>query len=96
MPVAYLIADVRVTDPARYDEYRAQVAATVTAHGGRFLARGGQIVPLEGGWDPARIVVLEFPSMDALRAWYDSPEYRPLITLRQQGSIGRLIAVSGV
>lgn len=93
---AYLIADVKVTDQARYDEYRALVAATVAAHGGRFVARGGEIVPLEGGWNPQRIVVLEFPSMQALRGWYDSPEYAPLITLRQQGSIGRLIAVAGV
>jgi uncharacterized protein (DUF1330 family) len=96
MPAAYLIADVRVTDQALYDDYRRQVAATVVAHGGEFLARGGEIVPLEGGWDPARIVVLRFPGMEALRGWYGSPEYQPLITLRQQGSIGRLIAVAGV
>lgn len=96
MPAAYLIADVRVTDQAIYDDYRRQVAATVAAHGGEFIARGSAIVPLEGGWDPARIVVIRFASMDALRGWYDSPEYRPLIALRQRGSIGRLIAVEGV
>lgn len=93
---AYLIADVRVTDQAVYDDYRRQVAATVAAHGGRFLARGGTLVPLEGGWDPARLIVIEFPSLQALRGWYDSPEYQPLIALRQRGSIGRLVAVDGV
>jgi uncharacterized protein (DUF1330 family) len=93
---AYVIADVTVTDPALYDDYRRQVAATVQAHGGRFLARGGEIVPLEGGWDPKRVVILEFPDLAALQRWYGSPEYAPLIALRQRASTGRLIAIAGV
>lgn len=93
---AYAIADVTITDPTLYDDYRRQVAATVQAHGGRFLARGSEIVPLEGGWDPKRVVILEFPDMAALQRWYGSPEYAPLIALRQRASNGRLIAVAGV
>ena len=93
---AYVIADVTITDPALYDDYRRQVAATVQAHGGRFLARGGEVLPLEGGWDAKRVVILEFPDMEALQRWYGSPEYAPLAALRQRASRGRLIAVAGV
>jgi uncharacterized protein (DUF1330 family) len=93
---AYVIADVEVTDPELYDRYRKEVPATVAAHGGRFVARGGEVQALEGGWSPKRIVILEFPSMAKLRAWYDSAEYRPLIEMRQRASKGKLIAVEGV
>ncbi len=92
---AYLIADIEVTDSAVYDEYRRQVPATVAKYGGRFAARGGALDILEGDWTPKRLIVLEFPTMDALRRWYHSEEYKPLIALRQKGSSGRLVAVDG-
>ena len=92
---AYVIGEIEVTDPAVYEDYRKQVLATVQKHGGRFMVRGGNVEALEGGWSPKRIVVLEFPSMDAMRKWYRSPEYAPLIKLRQKASKGRLIAVEG-
>lgn len=93
---AYVIASIEVTDPALYEDYRRQVEATVQAHGGRFLVRGGAGRLLEGGGPPHRSVVVEFPSMARLQAWYDSPEYRPLIELRRRASRGTLIAVEGV
>jgi uncharacterized protein (DUF1330 family) len=93
---AYLLADVHVKDPQKYDEYRNQVAATVARHGGRFIVRGGKHEVLEGNRDVQRLVVIEFPSMDALKTWYNSPEYEPLIALRQAASTGDLIAVEGV
>lgn len=92
---AYVIGDIDVTDPAIYDDYRKQVLATVTKHGGRFVIRGGMVEPLEGGWTPKRIVALEFASMEQARKWYRSPEYAPLIALRQKGARGRLILVEG-
>ena len=92
---AYVIGEIEVVDPAAYEEYRKQVLAVVTRYGGRFLVRGGQVDPKEGGWTPKRIVVLEFPSMDQARKWYDSPEYAPLIRLRQKASKGKLILVEG-
>ena len=92
---AYVIGEIDVTDQGTYDDYRKQVLATVQKYGGRFMVRGGPIEALEGGWNPKRIVVLEFPSMDAVRKWYRSPEYAPLITLRQKASRGKLIAVEG-
>ena len=61
----------------------------------RTAQRGGQVEPREGGWTPKRIVVLEFPSMAQARTWYDSPEYAPLIKLRQKASKGKLILVEG-
>jgi uncharacterized protein (DUF1330 family) len=92
---AYVIGEIEVTDPASYEEYRKQVLATVTKHGGRFVVRGGKVEPLEGGWNPKRIVVLEFPSMEKAQAWYRSAEYAPLIKLRQRASRGKLILVEG-
>jgi uncharacterized protein (DUF1330 family) len=92
---AYVIGDIEVTDPATYEEYRKQVLAVVSKYGGKFLVRGGKIDPKEGGWTPKRVVLLEFPSLAQAQKWYDSPEYAPLIKLRQKASKGRLIIVEG-
>jgi uncharacterized protein (DUF1330 family) len=92
---AYVIAEIEVTDQASYDEYRKQVPATVEKHGGRFIARGGKVEPLEGGWAPKRLVLLEFPTMQKALGWYRSAEYAPLIKLRQRASRGKLVAVEG-
>lgn len=92
---AYVHAQIEVTDPALYDEYRRQVAATVSAYGGRFLVRGGAAEILEGEGPLKRQVILEFADMAALKAWYHSPEYKPLIALRQRASRGMLVAVEG-
>ena len=92
---AYVIGEIEVTDPAAYEEYRKQVLAVVTKYGGKFLVRGGKVDAKEGGWTPKRIVLLEFPSMAQAQKWYDSPEYAPLIKLRQKASKGKLIMVEG-
>ena len=92
---AYVIAEVDVVDPAAYEEYRKQVLAVVTKYNGKFIVRGGKVEPKEGGWTPRRIVVLEFPSLAQAQKWYDSPEYAPLIKLRQKASKGKLILVEG-
>ena len=92
---AYVIGDIEVTDQGIYDDYRKQVLATVEKYGGRFAVRGGKVEPLEGGWTPKRIVLLEFPSFEQAQKWYRSPEYAPLITLRQKAARGRLVLVEG-
>ena len=92
---AYVIGDIEVTDQGIYDDYRKQVLATVEQYGGRFAVRGGKVEPLEGGWTPKRIVLLEFPSFEQAQKWYRSPEYAPLIKLRQKGARGRLLIVEG-
>lgn len=92
---AYLIVDIDVKNPDGYDEYRRQVPATLAKYGGRFVVRGGASETLEGDWAPKRVVVVEFPTMEALKRWYQSPEYKPLIALRRQHSAGDVIAVEG-
>jgi len=92
---AYVIAEIEVTDAALYEDYRKQVAATVEKHGGRFIVRGGSVEPLEGGWSPKRLAILEFPTMQKALGWYRSAEYAPLIKLRQRASRGKLLAVEG-
>ena len=93
---AYVIAEIEVTDHPTYDDYRGQVSATVEKYGGRFVVRGGRTETLEGGWAPKRLIVLEFPTMEQAQKWYRSPEYAPLIKLRQKGARGKLVAVEGV
>ena len=92
---AYVFAEMEITDPAPYEEYRKQVLAVVTKYGGKFIVRGGKVETLEGGWSPRRLVVLEFPSMEQAQKWYRSPEYAPLIALRKKASRGKLILVEG-
>lgn len=93
---AYLIANIEVLDQVIYEEYRNGVSATIAAHGGRYLARGGPIEVLEGEFDVKRFVVVEFPDVAAIRAWYASPEYQPLLRLRQRASKAMLMIVQGL
>jgi uncharacterized protein (DUF1330 family) len=93
---AYVVANVRVEDTERYPDYSAQVPATIERYGGRFLARAGRAERLEGSVEPERFVILEFPSYEQAKAWYESEEYRPLLELRQATSTGDLILVEGV
>jgi uncharacterized protein (DUF1330 family) len=93
---AYVIADIEITDPAAYEEYRNKVPATIAQYGGRYIARGGKTESLEGGWAPKRIALLEFPSLEQAQKWYRSAEYAPLIRIRQKASRGRVILVEGL
>lgn len=92
---AYVIADIQVKDAAAYEEYKKGVAATVSRFGGRFVVRGGAVKTFEGDWDPERVVVIEFPDMKTLEAWYRSPDYKPLLDRRLAAATGSLIAVEG-
>lgn len=92
---AYVIAEVDVTDQALYEEYRKLVPETIERYGGRFLVRGGAIESKEGGWQPKRLVVIEFASMEQARAWYESPEYAPLLAVRHEAAASKLVLVEG-
>ena len=92
----YVIAEVEVTDPAAYEEYRKLVPATVQKYGGRFLTRGGKTETKEGGWIPSRFVILEFPSLEQARKWYESPEYAPALAIRKKASKSKLILAEGL
>jgi uncharacterized protein (DUF1330 family) len=93
---AYIIVDLTVTDLPTMEEYRKQVPATVAKYGGRFLVRGGAHQTVEGDWKPNRVVVLEFPSMEQAKRWYDSEEYRAPKAMRLRAGRANLIMVEGV
>jgi uncharacterized protein (DUF1330 family) len=92
---AYVVAEVEVTDPAVYENYRKMVPATVAQYGGKFLVRGGAVQVKEGGWQPKRLVMLEFPSMDQASKWYASPEYAPALALRLKAARSKVLLVEG-
>ncbi len=95
---AYLLADVA---PHDMDAYRASgyleaVVRVAAEYGGRYLARGGEMLRLEGDWQPRRMVIIEFPNMAQLRAWYESEAYAPWRELRRGLTDSRLVAVDGL
>ena len=97
MSKAYVIVDMDVTDPARYAaDYVPLSGPSVEAAGGRYLARGGETAVLEGNAKPHRTVIIEFQSLDAAKAWYDSPAYREARAARQGTAVGSFIVVEGV
>ena len=93
---AYLVADLDIKDTAGFEEYRKLVPATIQKYGGRYLVRGGQLEKLEGEWQPKRLVVLEFPSLEQAKRWYNSEEYRGPKALRLKTAKTNLILVEGL
>jgi uncharacterized protein (DUF1330 family) len=93
---AYMIVDVEVTDPQQYDKYKAVAPAAIAKYGGRYLVRGGAHTSLEGSWRPNRIVLLEFPDVEAAKRFYDSPEYREARALRANAAKGNFVVVEGL
>lgn len=93
---AYFIVDLEVTDAAVFDEYRQLVPETIARYGGTYLVRGGHSEALEGTWNPQRVVVIQFPSLEQARKWYDSEEYRGPKALRFKSATSNLLLVEGV
>ncbi|MBI2996950.1 MAG: DUF1330 domain-containing protein [Deltaproteobacteria bacterium] len=93
---AYVIADVEVTDAVGFGEYLKAVSALVAARGGTYVARGGAVEVLEGDWVPTRLTILKFDSVAQAKAWYESPEYRPLRDLRKKTTKSKLLIVEGL
>jgi len=91
-----MVVEVDVKDPERYADYRTMVPASLEVYGGKFLVRGGEVENLEGPWDPARFVVIEFESVDQAKRWWDSDEYREARNLRQATADTKMIVVQGV
>lgn len=92
---AYIIIDVTVTDPDRYSEYKKLTPGSLIPFEGKFIVRGGATKTLEGTWQPGRLVVLEFPSMEKAKAWWSSEDYAPAKALRQSASVTQMVAVEG-
>lgn len=91
----YMIIDIEVTDPDTYAEYLEKIPAMIEKFGGRYLARGGKVTPIDGDWYPDRIIVLEFPAMENVTKWLTSRENMPLGDVRRKSSLSRVILVEG-
>jgi uncharacterized protein (DUF1330 family) len=92
----YVIANVSVADMAAYESYRDQVPPVIERYGGRYLVRGGAVEVREGDPSIERLVILEFPSVEAARTFYDSPEYQTILPIRLDTANSTLVIVEGV
>jgi uncharacterized protein (DUF1330 family) len=92
----YIIVETDITDPEQYEQYKAASPGAIAAGGGRFIVRGGELAVLEGDWQPSRLVVLEFPDLEAAKAFYDSEEYTAARKLRAGAANLNMVAVEGV
>ena len=93
---AFVIFDVEIRDPERFQVFMAGVKPALEAAGGRYLARGGPLKVHEGDWKPRRIVLLEFPSIEAWEDFYNGPTYTKLRAIRDESSSARLVSVVGL
>ena len=93
---AYVIAHIDVKDPTRYEDYKKMVPPSLEKFGGRFIVRGGRTHTLEGDWAPKRFVMVEFPSVEQAKAWWDSPEYRAARDLRWATAESQMIIAEGI
>jgi uncharacterized protein (DUF1330 family) len=91
----YVVADLEITDPDEFQKYGQRVVEVVKQYGGRYLIRGGEAEPLEGNWRPTRLTILEFPTAEHVRTWYNSPEYQAILGFRHRSSHTSLILVGG-
>lgn len=92
---AYIVVEVEIHDPVRYEDYKKMVPPSLKQYGGRFVVRGAQAETLEGTWAPKRFVILEFPSVERAKAWWSSPEYTEAKALRQATAHTEMIVVEG-
>lgn len=92
---AYILLDIDVFDPAGYEEYKKRGAPTILAYGGKPLARGGKTEVLEGNWQPKRMVLLEFKSIEEAKRWWDSPEYNEAKKLRHASARTNIVLLEG-
>ena len=96
---AYLIVEHQITDAAKFEEYRVKAGPIIARHGGRYITKGDshRIIEKDNAvWQPERVVLIEFPDMAALDAWYNDPDYQPLIALRRASARDMLVKVEGV
>ena len=92
---AYVIVEVTINDPALYEQYKMLTPSAIAAYDGRFLVRGAKTESLEGDWNPERMVVLEFPSVEKAKQWWQSPEYTRAKRIRQRSAFTKMLVVEG-
>jgi uncharacterized protein (DUF1330 family) len=93
---AYVLANIDVTDPQQYEQYKKLSTLAMQAHGAELCVRGGAVQVLEGDWTPKRVVLLKFPSVEKARAFYDSPEYAAARQAREGAAVMRMVLIEGV
>jgi uncharacterized protein (DUF1330 family) len=93
---AYVIVDIEVTDPVRYEDYKRLASISIAAHQGTYLVRGGATAVLDGEWTPKRLVVLQFPSFEAAKGWRNSQEYSEAKAVREQCARANMIVADGL
>ena len=92
---AYVLVEVEVTDPATYEDYKKLTPASLIPYEGKFVVRGGAYETLEGDWKPQRIVLLQFPSVELAKAWWNSPEYATAKAIRQRAANTKMLVLPG-
>ena len=92
---AYVLVEVEVADPIEYEEYKKLTPASIAAYDGKFIVRGGKTECLEGEWSPERLVVLEFPSVERAKEWWDSEAYAKAKSIRQRTATTKMLVVEG-
>jgi uncharacterized protein (DUF1330 family) len=92
----FMIIQIEVKDTKLYSQYTQDVKGVVEEYGGRYLVRGGPVTPLSGGWNPERIILIEFSSPEVLRSCFRSEQYHKLASLRERSTIGKSIMVEGL
>ena len=93
---AYVVVNVRVKDPVRYENYKRMAPDSIAQYGGRYIARAGKVEVMEGDWIPERLVLLEFPSVERAREWWSSSEYADAKALRNATSHSQLVITEGL
>jgi len=91
----YVIFDVEIRDAAQYKQFMDAVKPPLETVGAKYLVRGGPHKVHEGDWVPRRIVLLEFPSAEVWRAFYNGEIYQGLKSIRDACSSARLVSVEG-
>lgn len=93
---AYVVVEIEVLDAERYEVYKRLAPPSIAAYGGRYLARGGACEALEGGWQPSRLVIVEFPSVERAKEWWESGEYAEAKSLRHETARSRMVVIEGL
>ena len=92
----YVVIDIVVKNTEGYEEYKRLAPPTITAYGGKYIARGGATENLEGNWQPNRIVIIEFERIEKAKQWLDSEEYKTAKETRHKYATSNTIVVEGV
>ena len=89
----YMIIEIQIKDDKLYAEYVAKVPEVINKYGGKYLARTSQVMPLTGNWNPERIIIIEFETIEHLRKCFGSDKYRQISQLREKSAVGKAIVV---